>query len=107
MRKAASPYYPPRARWYSGLFTNLDILRRHMTVARLHPGASVPLGEAFLAFVVPGLGFALRGVRMWGYLAGISCLVLAVWFVVMLGHPSGNIAFGLKLARLLKAARPQ
>ncbi len=98
MRKAASPYYPPRARWYSGVFSSLDLLRRHLTVARLHPPTGVPIGGALLAFVLPGMGFSLRGLRIWGYLATACCLVLAVWFVVMLGHPSGNLAFGLLLS---------
>jgi hypothetical protein len=95
MSKADSPYYPPRARWYSGVLTDLDKIRRHLMLDRLRPPASVPIGQALIALLVPGLGFWLRGVRIWGYLAVGACLVCGCWFVVDLGHPGGNTAFGL------------
>jgi hypothetical protein len=46
---------------------------------------------------VPGLGFQLRS-RVWGRPALAVCVALVIIFVVWLGYPIANIAFGLLLS---------
>jgi hypothetical protein len=48
-------------------------------------------------FLVPGLGFYLRS-RVWGKPALASCAALAIIFIVWLGYPVANIAFGLLMS---------
>ena len=49
-------------------------------------------------FLIPGLGFYLRGPRLWGKMAMGACGLLLLGFTVWLGYPLGNIAFGLVLS---------
>lgn len=98
MAKSASPYYPPRARWYSPLLDLGSAVRRRLALdrVRLPPGPSV-FGVVG-SLLVPGLGFWLRGPRWLGNLALAACLFLVLLFFVGIGYPAGNIAFGLLLS---------
>jgi hypothetical protein len=51
-----------------------------------------------LSFVVPGLGFFLRGGRKLGLAACGVCLCLALVFVIFLGYPIANITSGLLIS---------
>src|SRR6516162_4937133 len=44
MSKATSPYYPPRARWYSPAFYLLGAARRNVGLERIHLPPSVTWG---------------------------------------------------------------
>ena len=98
MAKLSSPYYPPRARWYSPLLGFGGAVRRHLALdrVRLPPGPSV--GGVLGSLLVPGLGFWLRGPRWLGRLALAACLFLVLLFFVGIGYPAGNAAFGLLLS---------
>jgi hypothetical protein len=98
MAKSFSPYYPPRARWYSPLLGVGGALRLHLALdrVRLPPGPSV-LG-ALGGLLVPGLGFWLRGPPWLGALAVGACLFLGLLFFAAIGYPAGNMAFGLLLS---------
>ena len=56
------------------------------------------LGGLLGSFFIPGLAVYLRGSRLWGKAALTACAVLFVCFIVWLGHPFGNYAFGLMLS---------
>jgi hypothetical protein len=97
MSKATSPYYPPRARWYSPFLYLFITLTRWLPLEhlRLPPGVSfLPLVAAFF---VPGLGFHFRN-RLWGRLAMASCALLFCIFIIWLGYPIANAAFGLLIS---------
>lgn len=92
-----SEFYPPRARWYSPILSLLANLRRLLRLDRLH----VPEGFPFLRFlagsIVPGLAVWFRGPEALGWAAmGVSALLFAC-FIVWIGFPAGNLAFGLLL----------
>ncbi|MFZ0826283.1 MAG: hypothetical protein WAO02_02565 [Verrucomicrobiia bacterium] len=95
-----SAYYPPRARWYSPLFHVGGTLQQRLALDRLR--ACLPremaLGGLMAAFLVPGLGFYLRGSKLWGKfaLAGGGLLILA--FIAGFGYRAGNFALGLLIA---------
>jgi hypothetical protein len=97
MSKATSSYYPPRARWYSPVLYFLSATRRRLALDRIHLPQGISLFGLIASFLVPGLGFYFRN-RVWGKLALNGCAALAAIFVVWLGYPIANLAFGLLLS---------
>ena len=98
MNRVASSYYPPRARWYSPLLLLAGGVRRHLALDRIRLPAGVPFFRAVGSLVAPGLGFYLRGPRLWGKVAMGFAALMALVFIVGLGYPIGNVAFGLLLS---------
>ena len=95
MSKATSPYYPPRARWYSPAFYLLGAARRNVGLERIHLPPSVTWGGLCACFLIPGYGFYLRGPRLLGQAMFATCALLFLIFLVWLGYPVANLAFGL------------
>lgn len=97
MSRTGSEFYPPRARWYSPALTALGNLWRELRLDRI----KVPQGFPFWPFVagsiVPGLAIWFRGPRIFGLAAMAASLLLSACFIVWLGFPGGNLAFGLLL----------
>jgi hypothetical protein len=91
-------YYPPRARWYSVFFYLGNSLRRRMALDRLTLPRDTKIGEMIAGFFVPGLAVWLRGPRLWGRAALAGSAVLILFFVVWLGYPAANFAFGLLIS---------
>ena len=90
-----SPYYPPRARWYGGLFYIAYAFRRALHLERVHLPTGISPFQVLLSLVVPGAAFVARGRRMWGLtVLGIYVISLLI-FVIALGHPTASFAFGL------------
>jgi hypothetical protein len=71
-------------------------VRRRLAVDRMLPRGTSLSGLAG-SLLVPGLGFQLRS-RVWGRPALAVCVALVIIFVVWLGYPIANIAFGLLLS---------
>ncbi|HEX9048186.1 MAG TPA: hypothetical protein VF988_14265 [Verrucomicrobiae bacterium] len=97
-RPEASPFYPPRARWYAGIFRVGDAFRRRLARDRLTMPRTMKTGEIIAGFFVPGLAVWLRGPALWGRAALFLCAELLFVFVVWLGYPLANFAFGLLLS---------
>jgi hypothetical protein len=94
----ASSYYPPRARWYSLLFYFGAAVRRRLALDRIHLPREMNFGGLIASFLVPGLAVNIRGPRLWGKAALVSCGLLFLLFIAWFGHPAGNFAFGLLLS---------
>ncbi len=90
-----SAYYPPRARWYSVFFYFGNNLRRRLALDRLALPREMKIGELVAGFFVPGLAVWFRGPRLWGRAALTASAVLFLIFIVWLGYPAANLAFGL------------
>jgi hypothetical protein len=88
-----SPYYPPRAKWYSGALTLGDSLGRRMPW-NTGQFPEMATGALLAAFLVPGLGILLTGRKRLGWCAIALSFCLMVAFIVWLGYPAGNFAFG-------------
>lgn len=98
MSKFASPYYPPRARWYGSLWKIGGSLKRHFGLTRVRLPRTMSFCALIGGLLVPGLAFYMRGSRLWGKVAlAMSGLLFAAFFV-WLGYPAGNLAFGLLLS---------
>ena len=95
MSKATSPYYPPRARWYAPVFRVFAATRVTMAMDRIRLPSAVTWSGLFLSFLVPGIGFYLRGPRIYGRVAMTGCGLLFLVFIAFFGYPIGNLAFGL------------
>lgn len=93
-----SAYYPPRARWYSVFFYLGNALRRRMALDRLTLPREMKIGELVAGFFVPGLAVWLRGPRLWGRRALAGSVALILVFIVWLGYPAANLAFGLLIS---------
>jgi hypothetical protein len=97
MSKATSPFYPPRARWYSPVLNLFSASRRRLALDRIVLPRGISILGLIGSFLVPGLGFYLRN-RLWGRAALAGCAALAAIFIVWLGYPVANYAFGLLLS---------
>jgi hypothetical protein len=98
MSKLTSSYYPPRARWYGRIFY-LGIAVRHLlALDRLRLPQEMTFCELAGGFFIPGLAVYLRGPRRWGRAAMAGCALLFLVFIVGLGYPAANVAFGLMLS---------
>jgi hypothetical protein len=90
-----SPYYPPRARWYSAVFYIGNAVRRRLSLDRLAFPRQMTIRGLVAGLLVPGLAVYLRGPRTWGQMAMAACAALFLIFIIWLGYPAANIAFGL------------
>ena len=100
IQEPASTYYPPRARWYSPLYYLGGAIQRRLALDRLRarlPG-EMTFGGLAAAFLVPSLGFYIRGSKLWGNFALAGGGLLLIAFLAGFGYPAGNFAFGLLLA---------
>ena len=93
-----SSYYPPRARWYSRIFYVGRAWRHRLALDRLRLPEAVTINGVAAGFFVPGLAVWLRGPALWGRAALAGSLALMVLFMVWLGYPAANTAFGLLLS---------
>lgn len=59
---------------------------------------TMKIGELAAGFFIPGLAVWLRGPALWGRAALFVCAELLLVFVVWLGYPFANFAFGLLLS---------
>jgi hypothetical protein len=95
---AASSYYPPRARWYRGIFRVGFAVRRGLHLERLHlPGGITPF-QFLVSLIVPGFSFMAHGRRMIGWLLLAAYVLLGLVLVVALGFPLATLALGLVIS---------
>jgi hypothetical protein len=98
MSKISSSYYPPRERWY-GCIYYLGMTACHRNALdRIHLPREMTVGGLIGSFLIPGLAVYLGGPRLWGTAALAACSILFLCFIVWLGYPLGNYAFGLMLS---------
>src|SRR5450631_2276130 len=98
MSKRFSSCYPPRARWYSRIFYPGIALRHLLALDRIKLPSQISFRELAAGFFIPGLAVYLRGPRRWGQAAMAGCTLLFLIFLVWLGYPAANFAFGLMLS---------
>jgi hypothetical protein len=94
----ASPFYPPRARWFSLFFHRGDVTRRRLARDRLKIPRTMTVAELLAGFFVPGLAVYFRGPRLWGRAALLTSVALLLLYVVWLGYPAANLALGMLIS---------
>jgi len=98
MGKCASPYYPPRARWYARFFYLGAATRHRLALDRIHLPRDITVLGLLASILIPGLGVYLRGPRLWGKITLSVCALLFLCFIIWLGYPFGNYAFGMMIS---------
>jgi hypothetical protein len=94
MSHFASPYYPPRRRWFGRVLWRVRALVRRLGLDAIPwPGIRSWL-PAVLGLLVPGHGFKLTGQARLGRVLQIGYAVFVLIFFVGLGYPAANVAFG-------------
>jgi hypothetical protein len=98
MNKVASPYYPPRARWYSPVLYGVCAIRRRLGLEKIHPPAGMSFLGALGSLLLPGWAFCALGRRVIGRSIMGGCGLLALLFILWLGYPFANVLFGLLIS---------
>ena len=93
-----SDYYPPRARWYSGVFRPWFLLRRALHLEKIHLPVGFTTQQFVLSLLVPGYAFFANGRRIlgWSFLAGY--FLAAALFLVKLGYQLGSFGYGMMIS---------
>lgn len=73
-------------------------IRHRTALDRIRLPREISLSGLLGSFLVPGLAVYLRGPRFLGKAALAACALLFLCFIVWLGYPFGNYAFGLMLS---------
>ena len=98
IEKDHSSFYPPRARWWSPVFTPWFSFLRVLHLERIHCPQGFSVGQTFLGLLVPGFSFCALGRRTLGLsILAIYCISVGV-YLVRLGFAEGSFAYGLILA---------
>ena len=98
IEEESSPFYPPRARWWSRLLFPWFRFQRVLHLEKIHCPAGFSAGTTFLALLVPGFSFCTLGRRTLGLsILAIYCVSVPV-YIVRLGFREGSFAYGLMLA---------
>src|SRR5579859_314776 len=99
IHEETSPYYPPRARWYSGIVSLFEAFCRWSHLDRIEADLTWPkevkVWQLLAGAVVPGLAVWFRGPRWAGQLALGAAVLFPLIFLAGLGFLVGNLAFGL------------
>src|SRR5689334_9188552 len=98
MAKAVSPLYPPRARWYGGIYDLGFRMRCRFALERLRIPQGVRFTHAIGGFLIPGAAFWFRGLFLIGTAVLLAALVLLTVTAVSLGTGTSNLAFGLLIS---------
>jgi hypothetical protein len=93
-----SAFYPQRANRFTA---SVEWLKRTVKSMR-HESAPLPERVSFVEFIVsvlvPGFGFWFRRRGIAGVLALSASAILSLMFLIWLGRPTANIAFGLLMS---------
>ena len=87
-----SPYYPPRAGWYSYFCSFWYPLRRWLYLDRLNRIGLGDVGSFVLGLVLPGWSLVWSDRPIWGVILGTTYCVAVPVFVVWRGYIISNLA---------------
>ena len=96
--KLTSPYYPPRARWYSPLFYFWFPFRRVLHLEKIHLPRGYSFHQFVLSLLLPGYAFFANGRRILGRVFMGAYFFSGLVFAVALGYQLGNIGYGLMIS---------
>jgi hypothetical protein len=97
MDSQASPYYPPRARWYSSLWRLWYPVKRRLYLDRLPTIGRHEVGRSLLGLVLPGWALLWSPKPRLGVILGLAYYVAVPVFVIWRGYPVSNIALMLMI----------
>ena len=89
-----SPYYPPRARWYSPLFSLWNQFCLSLRLNRLHLPFHVTPRNLALSTLVPGGSYWATGMHLVARAILMSYCACFLVFLIFVGQKISNYAFG-------------
>jgi hypothetical protein len=93
-----SPYYPPRARWYSWFFYLWFPFRRVLHLEKIHLPRGYSFSQFVLSLVLPGYACIANGRHVLGRAFMGVYFFSALVFAVALGYQLGNVGYGLMIS---------
>jgi hypothetical protein len=94
----ASPYYPPRERWYSRFWYPWYLLKRKLHLAIVTDGFELPLYKLILGMIVPGLSWLWYGRPIFSLATMTSYCLCVITFLIWIGYPAGTIALAILMS---------
>lgn len=73
-------------------------MRHRLALDRIQLPNEITFAGLIAAILIPGVAVYLRGPRLWGKAALTVCALLSTIFIVWLGYPAGNYAFGMMIS---------
>ena len=92
-----SPYYPPRAHWYSSLWRWWYPLKRRLYLEKLPMLGRHEVGRSLLGLVLPGWAMLWSARPIWGVILGFAYCAAVPVFLIWRGYPVSNIALMLMI----------
>lgn len=96
--KIDSPYYPPRARWYSPLFVPWFVFRRALHLEKIRLPIGFTVGQVILSLLLPGFSLFVNGRKKVGAVFAAIYVASLVCFVIWLGFPISGAGYGLMIS---------
>jgi hypothetical protein len=93
----SSPYYPPRAHWYSSLWRYWYPLKRRLYLDRLPGIGQHEFGRLLLGLALPGWALLWSNRPIWGVILGMTYCVAAPVFIFWRGYTISNVALMLMI----------
>jgi hypothetical protein len=93
----SSPYYPPRAHWYSSLWRWWYPFKRRLYLEKLPRLGQHEIGRTLLGLVLPGWALLWSTRPMWGVVLGMAYCAAVPVFLIWRGYPASNIALMLMI----------
>ena len=98
MDSQASPYYPPRARWYSSLWRRWYTLKRWLYLDRLSKIGQHEIGQTLLGMVLPGWALYWSKRPILGVILGTTYCLSAAVFLIWVGYPISSFALTVMIS---------
>jgi len=92
------PCYPPRARWYRGLYVPWLEFRRTLYLERISLPGGVSASKCLLGLLVPGFSFIVLERRILGRMILAGYCLAGLGFMAAFGYRVGSVALGLMIA---------
>jgi hypothetical protein len=92
-----SPYYPPRARWYSSFWRLWYPVKRWLYLDRFPKHVQYELSEPLLGLVLPGWALLWSRRPVFGVILGMTYCVSMAVFLIWRGYTVSNVALTLMI----------
>jgi hypothetical protein len=94
----ASPYYPPRERWYTPLWYPWHRCQRLFHLEPITDGFHLPAHKLLLGMAVPGLPWLWYGRPLFSLVAAAGYCLSALVFLIWIGHAVGTLALATMMS---------
>jgi hypothetical protein len=94
----ASPYYPPRARWYTTFWYPWYLLKRRLHLHVITDSSNVPLHKLLLGAAIPGLAWLWYGRYIFSLMTGMAYVLSLLTLFIWIGYPTAGWALSILMS---------